>query len=119
MDDDPVPTTERYRKAVAEKDGTTMESVLKDLLERAVGVAADTLIDADLSNELRDALQEVAAVEASLKEPLNNGGTSLYNYGSGVQFHHGGQGHQNHCAGGVQITGNSSTNHMMPGGSVS
>ncbi len=52
---DAVPKIERYRKAVAAGDGTRIESVLQDLLERAVGVGVAPLVSDELGGELQDA----------------------------------------------------------------
>ncbi|RYP81457.1 hypothetical protein DL769_001970 [Monosporascus sp. CRB-8-3] len=108
---DAVPKLERYRKAVADGDGTRIESVLKDLLERAVNVAVAPLVGDDLIKELQEALEEVAALKPSLKEDPK-GAVTLNNYSEGSQFYHGGKGNQNHCSGGIQITGDSATNNI-------
>ncbi|PFH55589.1 hypothetical protein XA68_17988 [Ophiocordyceps unilateralis] len=108
----PTPKMERYRKVVTDSADATIESVLKDLLEQAANLAAAPLVDDDLANELRESLEEVAALKPSLDQDTNKGSTALYNYSSGTQFYHGGPGNQNHCSGGTQITGNNSTNHM-------
>jgi len=106
-----MPAMERYRKAVSDGEGMRIESVLKDLLEQAIDVAVEPFVGDDVNKELQETLNEIAALKPSLKEQAG-GHTTLNNYSSGNQFQHSGQGDQNHCSGGIQITGKGTTNHI-------
>ncbi|KAI1414900.1 hypothetical protein F5Y13DRAFT_10067 [Hypoxylon sp. FL1857] len=106
-----IPKLEQYRKAVANSGGIRIESIIQNLLEQAVEVAVVPLVGDALIKELQGAREEVAALGPSLKEDPKEMMT-LNNYGEGNQFYHGGTGHQNHCAGGIQITGDGATNHI-------
>ncbi|KAI4861170.1 hypothetical protein F4820DRAFT_434583 [Hypoxylon rubiginosum] len=102
---------EQYRDAVNGADDTRIESAMQNLLKQAVNVATVPLVDEDLVKQLQIARQEVAALRPSLKED-NKGRVMLINKAGGTQFYHGGKGHQNHCSGGIQITGNDAHNHI-------
>lgn len=102
---------EKYRSTAEKYGGTAIEAVLKDLLQRATNLAATLVTDEDLKSSLQSTYDEVAKLKPSLvKSP--KGHVSLKNYGEGNQFYHGGVGHQNHCSGGNQNTGNGYTIHV-------
>ncbi|KAI0096306.1 hypothetical protein F4776DRAFT_651636 [Hypoxylon sp. NC0597] len=111
--DNSVPKLERYRNAVDDADGARIESVTRKLLDQAVDLAVAPLVSDDLIEELERAQEEVAALGPSLKDDHRVGAT-LNNYAGGVQFFHNGTGNQNHCSGGVQVTGDGATNHFAP-----
>ncbi|KAL7949507.1 hypothetical protein V8C42DRAFT_341464 [Trichoderma barbatum] len=113
MNDDSTTTEEKYRTAADKCGGVAIEVVMKDLLQRATNLAAALLTDEDLKAKLQAALDEVAKLKPSLAE-ATRGYVSLQNYGHGNQFYHGGKGHQNHCKGGIQNTGDGYTIHMVP-----
>ncbi|KAL6829144.1 hypothetical protein J3E69DRAFT_229755 [Trichoderma sp. SZMC 28015] len=97
-----------YRAAAKKSGGTAIEAIMKDLLQRAKGLAAVLVTDEDLKSRLQEAYEEVAKLEPSLAEDPK-GHVSLENYGAGNQFYHGGGGNQNHCSGGNQYTGDGYT----------
>ncbi|KAK4235191.1 hypothetical protein C8A03DRAFT_36976 [Achaetomium macrosporum] len=87
--DEDVPKLERYRQAVADGNGKRIETVLKDLLEKALQAVAPPLIDGKLVKELQEAFEEVSKLKPSLKEEPK-GAVTLISNGSGSQFYHGG-----------------------------
>ncbi|KAL7794649.1 hypothetical protein V8C43DRAFT_304647 [Trichoderma afarasin] len=101
-----------YRAVAKKNGGTAIETIMKDLLQRAKVLAAALITDEDLKSRLEEAYEEVAEVEPSLVEDPK-GQVYIKNYGPGNQFYHGGAGgNQNHCSGGHQYTGDGYTiNH--------
>jgi hypothetical protein len=111
-DDTSVTAHEKYSTAVGENGEVAVEGIMKTLLKRAISLADTQLADDDLKSRLQIAFEEVDKLKPSLDED-SKGNVSIKNFGAGNQFYHGGRGHQNHCSGGIQITGNGATNHMM------
>ncbi len=95
---------ERYREAVTNGGNEKLETVMKELLRSIFKVAKPPLVGEVEITELKAALDEVTRLPPSLSGDSGRN-VVLRNYGKGNQFYHGGKGHQNHCAGGVQITG--------------
>ncbi|KAM0487200.1 hypothetical protein ACHAPX_000470 [Trichoderma viride] len=108
-----TPNIDKYREVVIEENGLRIEVVLKHLLQQTLDVATAPLVDEDLVNELKAAFDEVASLQPSLAEESK--GVVLNNHGLGNQFYHGGRGNQNHCSGGIQVTGDGATNHIGGG----
>ncbi|KAL6789203.1 hypothetical protein J3E68DRAFT_414009 [Trichoderma sp. SZMC 28012] len=104
---------QKYRIAAEKCGGKPIEAILKDLLQQATGLAADLVADEDLKSSLQTAYDEVAKLAPSLAEGTK-GPMSINNYGDGTQFYHGGEGNQNHNAGGSQYNGNGCTFHVGP-----
>ncbi|KAM6483392.1 hypothetical protein HDV62DRAFT_358460 [Trichoderma sp. SZMC 28011] len=102
---------DNYHKVVVERGrGFKVDDVLKGLLKKTVEVTSGTqLIDDNLRETLQNALQEITSQGVPSSEQPN-AGVSLNNYGAGSQFCHNGTGNQNRCDGGIQITGNGTTN---------
>jgi N-terminal domain on NACHT_NTPase and P-loop NTPases len=105
-EDDITTKMNRYRSAVGSDD--TIEKVMKNLLGLLVQLAKAPPMSAEDLKELKEALEEVRKLPASLDTEARMGPT-LNNYGNGIQLGHFGTGHQNlNSAGGVQLTGNNS-----------
>lgn len=104
---------EKYRIAAEQCGGKPIEAMLKDLLQQAADVATKLVADEDLKSSLQTACDEVAKLAPSLAEGTK-GPISISNNGHGTQLYHSGKGHQNHCSGGSQYTGDSCTFNMGP-----
>ncbi|KAJ4863139.1 hypothetical protein T069G_04093 [Trichoderma breve] len=103
---------EKYRIAAEKYGRKPIEAILKDLLQRAASLATELVADEDLKSSLQAAYDEVAKLTPSLPE-VPKGAVSVNNYGDGTQFYHGGEGNQNHNAGGGhQYNGNDCTFHV-------
>ncbi|KAK4066603.1 hypothetical protein Trihar35433_7030 [Trichoderma harzianum] len=102
---------EKYRIAAEKYGGKPIEAILKDLLQQAASLATELVADEDLKSSLQAAYDEVAKLTPSLAEGPK-GAVSVNNYGDGTQFYHGGEGNQNHNAGGSQYNGNGCTFHV-------
>ncbi|KAI5919392.1 hypothetical protein F4810DRAFT_687258 [Camillea tinctor] len=113
---DNVSKLERYRTVVLKsEDHVKIEAVVQNLIEEAIKVAVAPLVEDDLIEQLKDCEAEISEVEASLDlEEKSKGEMVMTNYGSGYQFLHKGKGHQNHCSGGWQFTGDNATNNFPP-----
>lgn len=100
---------DKYRDIVKKNNDKKIEDVLKNLLSQTIDiVSAEPLKDEALIRELEKALNEITSLAPSLPENAKRG-PMLNNHGNGNQFYHGGSGNQNHCSGGVQVTGNGPT----------
>ncbi|KAK7422691.1 hypothetical protein QQX98_001479 [Neonectria punicea] len=106
--EDSIKKIEQYRKAVQGGGGKRVEKVMIDLLDGVSLVAVEPLVSEEQIKMLQEALDEMKKLPPSLADEDPSGGTVLYNYGPGNQFYHGGKGHQNHCSGGFQVTGDNS-----------
>ncbi|KAI0597074.1 hypothetical protein F4775DRAFT_265248 [Biscogniauxia sp. FL1348] len=108
---DPDQARDRYRSVVVKAKGARIESVLQDILKEAMNVADAPLVDDKLIDRLQKAQTEASELKPSLNEDYT-GLVTLNNYGEGSQLYHGGRGNQNHCTGGVQVTGDGAVNHF-------
>ncbi|KAL7955692.1 hypothetical protein V8C34DRAFT_316237 [Trichoderma compactum] len=102
---------EKYRLAAEKYGGIPIEAAVRELLHEAIN-SVEVLSDEDgLKSALQAQFDKVDKLKPSLTQ--NPKGTiSVNHYGRGNQFYHGGRGHQNHCEGGIQITGDNATNNL-------
>lgn len=102
---------EKYRLAAEKCGGLPIEVAVKELLQEAINLATLLSDEDGLKSELQAAFDKVDKLKPSLTQ-TPKGTISVNHYGRGNQFYHGGRGHQNHCEGGIQITGDNATNNL-------